>query len=159
MQVCKTLVLYKRIAECQRAEGRSFSVSLSCPLFMYGCHFSSASPSPVHNFLVCAVFFSGDPKTCCHKKGRASLAQFALHEEGSFSSSPMLQLIWWKELCFLLTQTARLEMALTSPKCVSFTEVIQEILTREQLFGIVTHKRNNTFLSYVLLPWSFPLIQ
>lgn len=78
----------------------------------------------------------------------------------------MLQLIWWKELCFLLsqyfcplTQTAHLEMALTSPKCVSFTKVIQEILTREQLFGIVTHKRNNTFLSYVLLPWAFPLIQ
>lgn len=111
----------------------------------------SAQQSCPHppNFLVCAVFFCGDPKTCCRKKGTASLAQFVLQKEGSFSRSPMLQLIWWKELCVLLScptkyfrpliQTSHLEMAQALPKCVSFTKVVQEILTREHLFAVVTH--------------------
>ena len=54
-------------------------------------------------FLSLCCFFCGDPKTCCHKKGTASLAQFVIQKEGSFSNSPMLQLIWWKERCFLLS--------------------------------------------------------
>lgn len=148
-QVCKALVLYKDTAECQKGEGRSFSVPFSCPLCTYSCHFSSAVMSPPPQFLSLCCFFCGDPKTCCHKKGIASLAQFVLQKEGSFSRSPMLQLIWWEELCVLLScptkyfclliQTSHLEMAQALPKRVSFTKAVQEILTREHLFAVVTH--------------------
>lgn len=99
-QVCKALVLYKDTAECQKGEGRSFSVPFSCPLCTYSCHFSSAVMSPPPQFLSLCCFFCGDPKTCCHKKGIASLAQFVLQKAGSFSRSPMLQLIGGKSFVF-----------------------------------------------------------
>lgn len=73
MRVCKASMLCKYITECQKGGGRSFSVSLSCPLFTSSCHFSSASP-PCTQFLSLRFLFScGNPKICCHKKGTANL--------------------------------------------------------------------------------------
>lgn len=126
-----------------------------------GLPFQLSKSPPCTQFLSLCWSSRVDPKTCCHKKGTASLAQSVLQKEGSSSSSAMVLQVWWQELCcllgcpadiLLLTQGSHLGRAEALPKCVSFAEVLQGSLTRKHLFAEVTHYRNNTFLSYMPSP-------